>query len=242
MKHLHTQYLQVEGRASMERCIRESFKWCVDWGVEKIVMFTGTGEGPMYAVENLLIQEPFSAIQMIAVSPPTGKLYKADTSDSESPIVSSGVPPARKEFLREIGIPVISAHLPFSRAQASGTSDWTEAAQALGILGGGVALCVQAVLLACDAGEVQMGERVVAVSADTAISALASRTETFLSPSHGLLVEHFICRPRRYNISKPKHVLLNKLFDFWEGTSSNKNVIEGSATPLLAAPPSEKKR
>jgi hypothetical protein len=91
-------------------------------------------------------------------------------------------------------------------------SEWCRVAEALEILGGGFPLCVQAILVACDAGLVGVGERVTAVTADTALSALAARTESFLSPTEGLVVEHIFCRPARYDISRPKHQYMDCLW------------------------------
>lgn len=70
-----------------------------------------------------------------------------------------------------------------------------------------VSLCVQAVLMACDAGAIALGERVVVMSADSAFVVRACQSESFLSPHTGLVVEHVVCRPSTYNISKPHHYL-----------------------------------
>ena len=77
--------------------------------------------------------------------------------------------------------------------------------RAFGVLGGGFSFCIQAVLMACDAGAVAAGERVAAMSADTSLVVLASQSESFLSSFTGLLVNHIICRPMLYDISKRFH-------------------------------------
>ena len=116
---------------------------------------------------------------------------------------------------------MISAHFPFKTTSNRGRApEWNEAAEAFGVLGGGFSLCVQAVLVACDAGAVDAGERVVSMSADTSIVALASRTETFLSAHQGLIVEHIICRPMRYGISKPHHGALDNMGQFGDAAGS----------------------
>ena len=224
-----TTYVDAEGRPSMEACVRASFEFCRSQGIGKVVLFTGSGEGAMFAVDHFLTRQDFASIQMVAVTPPAGKLYRSTPGDDKSAIVSSGVQPARKDFLRDMGVPVISAHMPFKVTIGSAPPAWSETAEAFGVLGGGFSLCVQAVLMACDAGEVEMGERVVAASADTSIVAIASRTELFLAPHHGLLVEHIVCRPRRFNISKPHHVALEGMGRF--GTS---DVLEGVATESVS--------
>ena len=103
---------------------------------------------------------------------------------------------------------MVSAHLPFKPLGGpdSPTPHATIVGEVLSILGGGFPLCVQATLMACDSGAVEVGERVMAVSADTALVLLATRTETFLSASMGLLVEEIVCRPAMFNISKAAHM------------------------------------
>ena len=211
---LQTVYVEAEGKPSMEVCIRESFLFCRDHRIGKVVLFTGAGDGAMFAVDNFLTNQEFESIQMIAVTPPSGKRYRSDPFDESSVIVASGVSPEKKEFLRDMGVPVVSAHMPFKTSTGTGVAAWNETAEAFGILGGGFSLCVQAILMACDAGEVDAGERVVAASADTSIVAIASRTELFLAPHHGLLVEHIICRPRQFNISKSHHAALANMGRF----------------------------
>ena len=198
-----TRYFDGEGRDFMEPCLRHTFKWCDEHGVGKVVIFTGTGEGPMFAARNLL--PDYESITAVAVTPPAGRLYVRDPTKAERELVRSGVPPRIQQFLQAFGVPVISANLPFKRMEGDQASPWPQVERAYGVLGGGFSLCVQAVLVACDAGRVAVGERVAAATADTAIVAIASRTETFLSPTEGLLVEHILCRPSRYTISKMEH-------------------------------------
>lgn len=202
-----TYYFAEEGRPGMEECIRRSADWCVQTGITTMVIFTGTGVGPHYAAKELLVQERFKNLRVVAVTPPYGRPYRSDLNDPNSPLIHSGINPAMRDELTSLGVGIVSAHLPFKEMYdgKERTSEWTRVAEAFGILGGGFALCVQAILVACDAGLVEHGARVVAMSADTSIEAVGCRTETFLSPLEGLLVGHIICRPRRYNISKRLH-------------------------------------
>jgi hypothetical protein len=210
-----TRYFDGEGRAFMEPCLRHTFKWCADHHVGKVVIFTGTGEGPMFAARSLL--PDYENITAVAVTPPAGRLYVRDPTKAERELVRSGVPPRIHQFLQAFGVPVISANLPFKQIEGDQASPWPQVERAYGVLGGGFALCVQAVLVACDAGRVAVGERVAAATADTAIVVLAARSETFLSSTEGLLVEHILCRPRRYTISKMNHESL-----------AHRTAIEGS--------------
>src|SRR5258708_17133674 len=62
--------------------------------------------------------------------------------------------------------------------------------EALGIFGGSMALCVQAITMACDAGEVEIGEHVIALTSDTAILAQASNTDRMLGE---LIFREILC-------------------------------------------------
>ncbi len=73
----------------------------------------------------------------------------------------------------------------------------------LSLISGGLPLCVQAVLMACDAGHVEPGEEVISMSADTAIVARAAQTRWLFHPERGLEIREIICMPRYCNISRP---------------------------------------
>jgi hypothetical protein len=202
-----TIYFDAEGRASMEQCIKHAADWCVSKKIETLVIFSGTGDGPHYAATKILPTEPYKGLRVVAVTPPYGRPYKLNPNDPDSPLVHSGIKKAMRDDLTALQVDVVSAHLPFKERYdgKERTSEWTRVAESFGVLGGGFALCIQAILVACDAGFVAHGERVVALTADTALEAIACRTESFLAPLEGLLVGHVICRPARYNISKRIH-------------------------------------
>jgi uncharacterized protein len=202
-----TTYFDGEGRPAMLDCLCLAAEWCADESIATLVVFTGTGEGPHYVARELLVKDRYRNLRCVAVTPPYGRPYKVNPADPNSPVVRSGLNPALLDELEQLGVKVVSAHLPFKEIHAgqARTSEWARVAEAFGVLGGGFALCIQAVLVACDAGMVAHGERVVVASADTAFVVVACRTESFLSPTEGLLVEHIICRPRRYDVSKRYH-------------------------------------
>ena len=214
MRQEATNYVDGEGRNFMQGCISRSIEWCERAGLNKVVIFTGNGDGAHYAAKEILSREKYNHIMIIAVTPPVGREYRTNPADPASPMVRAGISPAMLDELSALGVSVVAAHLPFKGIQIGRerSSEWTRVAEAYGVLGGGFALCIQAVLVACDAGAVQSGERVVVASADTAFTAIASRTESFLSPKEGLLVEHIICRPLRYQISKPTHSMVEQMW------------------------------
>lgn len=231
-----THYVPGEGRRHMENCLAAAVARCSELSLTKLVVFTGTGEGPMYALRALLPQDDYSGIEMVAVTPPVGRPYRLDPRDSTSPIVQAGIASEVRAFLTGAGVPVVSAHLPFKPigGRSSPSADMTEIGEVLAILGGGFALCVQAVLMACDAGEVAMGERVVAATADTAIVVIATRTETFLSKRVGLLVEEIICRPAVFDISKAGHTYVHKMSESLEHDSAELDALDVPVASLEA--------
>lgn len=202
-----THYFDHEGRDYMRECLTLALRACVESGLQKLVIFTGTGEGPHFAATELRPQPPFEEIELVAVTPPFGRPYRERPGDPDSPVVNAGIHPAVRDELEALGVGLVSAHLPFKEMWdgRERRSEWSRVAEAYGVFGGGFALCIQALLIACDAGFVQNGERVVVAAADTGFIARATRTETFLSPFEGMLIEHIICRPERYSISKPAH-------------------------------------
>ena len=209
MIDMTTRYFDGEGRPYMNECIQCALRWSVERKIRSIVMFTSTGDGPHYAATNLLPQEEYKNLRLIAVTPPVGKTYYADPRDpTKSAIVAAGIPAARKDELLALGVQIIAGQLPFKEMHDGAgnmRSEWTRVTAAMGVLGGGFALCIQAALMACDAGEIEPGTLACALSADTAITLWASRSDVFLSPTDGMIVDHIICRPANYPISRAKH-------------------------------------
>jgi hypothetical protein len=118
---------------------------------------------------------------------------------------------SRTEFLlmrvrfEEQRVPIVRAHLPFDPIPANHRNhsilgqDITLIGNALGVFGGGMSLCVQAILMACDAGVVDEGEHVIALSADTSILARSAPTTRFLTD---FIVREIICKPLLLTISR----------------------------------------
>lgn len=201
-----TYYVSREGRASMNECLAIAVARCVELPCRKLVVFTGSGEGAVYVLQEIS-RTGVADIDVIAVTPPVGRPYRLDPRQKDSPIVQAGIPREVREFLENAGVAVVSAHLPFKAigGREGPRAEMTEMGETLSILGGGFALCVQAALVACDAGEVAVGERVVVATADTAILVAATRTESFLSKRSGLVVDEIFCRPAIFDISKAEN-------------------------------------
>lgn len=202
-----TAYLEQEGRSQMATCIDEAFSYAKASDITTMVMFTGSGDGPLLAAQNYLISPEHKKVRLIAVTPPYKKAYRSDPLVKDSPVVISGISSPMRDFLKGAGVEICSGQLLFKPLRVGGKldSEWSRVEAALSIMGGGLALCVQAIILACDAGYVNPRSQVVALTADTAIDAFAARTEDFLSETDGLIINHIICRPAKFTISKANH-------------------------------------
>ncbi|HEV2646374.1 MAG TPA: hypothetical protein VGU46_08440 [Acidobacteriaceae bacterium] len=187
-----TEYFLQEGRENLVRCLDATFEAAVAHNVAKIVIFTSAGKGVRMAVKDYLSQEKYSGIRIIAVTFPSHtKLPAGDPNDH-------CIQGETTEFLADHSIPVVRAHLPFEpiRSHNAGDGllgqDFSLIDNALRIFCGSMSLCVQAVLMASDAGYVDFGEHVMAMTSDTSILVRAATTSRFLTD---FIVREIICKP-----------------------------------------------
>ena len=250
---LPTVYVDGEGPAFLDRCMAAAFNFCKRSHIQVLVIFTSTGEGPCKALDEYLSKPEFSTVRLVAVTPPANKRYRDATGEP----VRAGIAGDRFRKLRDAEIPIVSARLPFRSMlvlpdpvdpelvvpPAPNFDTMNAVDRALGILGGGLSLCVQAVLMACDAGAVARGDTVVAMSADTAIVAHACQSESFLSPHAGLIVDHIVCRPRIYTISKRHHYVTQAWADEAVDGADDEDALlpAGADVPKLPPAPDERK-
>jgi hypothetical protein len=206
--NLSTIYLPGEGRTQLKTCMRYTFKFCAQAGIQKIVIFTATGEGPLLAVRKFLPQPRYRNIELIAVTLPSGRAYPIDPRSRDVGLTTPEIAVPIRKFLIDSGVPVITPDkLPFSSDGLEGDDRLRNVTltKAFDALGGGLSFCIQSALVACDHEAISVGERIAAMTSDTSIVAVASNTKAFLSPVEGFLLEHIICRPAIYNISKSRH-------------------------------------
>jgi uncharacterized protein len=202
-----TFYLAGEGVSHLDECLAITLEQCFELQVETLLIYTASGAGPIRAIDRLQVTASSSRLKLVAVTLPIGKAFINDLRlpEAEQKVVRGGLPPEVQERLEGSGVTIVPARLPFSSIAGAPADQWSTVDTAFGILGGGFSLCVQSVMVACDAGAIRQGERVAAMTADTAIIALATHTESFLSKYVGLIVEHVICRPSVYDVSKHEH-------------------------------------
>ena len=194
MKTFEFGLFDEEGAHNLAECSLLALKAAVESEATTLVIFTAAGDGVLKAIELGQTDPAFGRIRLIAVSFPPSR-------------VPEGQPKIDSAKFEDIGVPVVIAHLPFTPLTSAADKDGQRSRlrDILNIFGGGLALCVQAVTMACDAGKIEPGERVVAMSGDTAIVVLATSTEHMFDPTRGLVVERIVCKADRYAISRPDH-------------------------------------
>ncbi|MGP8174068.1 MAG: hypothetical protein ACLP7O_05920 [Terracidiphilus sp.] len=218
------EYFFHEGKENLEDCLRIAFETAVSRDVKTIVIFTGVGEGPRIAIEKYLSQPMFKEIQLIAVTFPYGQRFK-DGARIE-------ISPETLDFFIENGVPLLRAHLPFApitthfRQHGILGQDLTLIGDALKIFGGSMSLCVQAALVASDAGYLELGQHAICLTSDTAILARTSPTQDFLTD---FIIREILCKPMTLTVVKNE----KRLTPLPELTAAE---IEGGTTRVLLPP------
>jgi uncharacterized protein len=216
-------YFLQEGRDNLPECLKIAFQAARQQSIEKIVIFTARGEGVQMALENFCPLEEYGKIRLVAVTFPQGKEFSL-----EGKALEVKIPEETKKLLASHNVPIIRAHLPFDpiappfRDRGVLAQDLSLVESALNIFGGGMSLCVQAVILACDAGAVDLGEHVIAMTSDTAILVQAAATRRMLRE---LVVREILCKPAILSIGRKESQI--------EGRISPKMIEEASEKPVL---------
>jgi hypothetical protein len=194
-------YFLQEGRDNLLECLRVAFRAAANHNIEKMIIFTAHGLGVTMALDEFTSTPEFTNVKLIAVTFPVGQPF----SDAEGKPVDCVIGHELRRRFHEHSIPLLRAHMPFDPiATRSGdrgvlAHDLSLVESALDIFGGSMSLCVQAVMIACDAGEVEWGEHVIALTSDTAILAQAAPTRRMLTD---LAVREVLCKPAVYNIGR----------------------------------------
>lgn len=194
-----TEYFLKEGKGNLSQCLHATFEAVAAHNIKKVIIFTSAGQGIMTAIQDYCSQERFADIDLIAVTFPSQTQFSAgDPSDHK-------IPEHICDLLATKKIPVVRAHLPFDpiRSHYEGHGilgqDFSLVGNALRIFCGSMSLCVQAVLMASDAGHVGLGEHVIAMTSDTSILVRAAGTSRFLTD---LIVREIICKPVLLTVGK----------------------------------------
>lgn len=196
-----TVYFLQEGRENLLECLKLAFQAAKQQNVGTIVIFTAAGEGVRVALETFCVAPEYQQIKLVAVTFPSGKVF----TDKSGQQLKVEIPAADAALFAERGIPIVRAHLPFDpitpyyKERGVLGQDLTLVGEALNMFGVSMALCVQAIALACDAGTVALGEHVISLTSDTAILAQASSTRRMLGE---IVIREILCKPAVLTISR----------------------------------------
>ena len=193
-------YFEHEGRENWPlvlRLVKRVFQRRADLRSCKVVIFTAIGEGPAAAYN--LLQEWDAKIIAVTLPPDFAVIRDGQK-------VTPRVPPKAQAFFDGVGIPVVTARLPFQKIEgATAHNDQMDLiVNVISLFGGSFAQGVQAVLQACDHGLIEVGEKVIAVTGDSAAVVTASTTGKFLTRDEGLAIHEIICKPRNLTIARGK--------------------------------------
>jgi len=194
-----TEYFLQEGKENLTRCLQATFAAALAHNVKKVIIFTSAGRGVTMAIQDYCSQEKFADVQLIAVTFPSQLQFTAGDPSEHA------IPSDVAEQFAAKKIPIVRAHLPFDpiRSHYEGQGilgqDFSLIGNALRIFCGSMSLCVQAVLMASDAGYVALGDHVIAMTSDTSILVRAAGTSRFLTD---LIVREIICKPVLLTIGK----------------------------------------
>jgi uncharacterized protein len=208
-----TTYFLQEGRDNLHECLKVSFQAAVQQGIDKMIIFTAYGDGVKIALEQFCSSPEYEHIKLVAVTFPAGKRF---TNPQNEPVLVTLAEDVAA-MMRKHDVPLVRAHLPFDPIEP-GAALQTTVGRGFNLLGetlnmfcGSMSLCVQSVALACDAGYVEAGDHVIALTSDTSILATAAVTRRMLSQ---LVVREIICKPAILTIGRkeasPKMLLAAK--------------------------------
>jgi|SRR5579864_2999242 len=190
-------YLQ-EGKENLRQTIEIAIDAARAHRIETLVIFTSQGDGVRLAHD--LIKDG-GGIDLVAVTFPQGMTFLDDKGEP----FTSEISPEHRQMFADENIPLVRAHLPFApippyfKDRGVLANDLSLVENALSIFGGSMGLCVQSVLMACDAGAIPIGEHVIACTSDTAILARATCTTRLL---RDFIVREILCKPAIFDIGK----------------------------------------
>ncbi|MCR4398698.1 MAG: hypothetical protein NUV93_07030 [Firmicutes bacterium] len=192
-------YFESEGRENLGKVLSLVKARVMGSTIHKVIVFTRDGEGPLRAAEML------QGVQIVAVTFPYKQRFRdSERVDNGESIVPGTSSPEVVRKLVERGIRLVRGTMPFQPVVIPYAKDpkIEGIKHALCLFGTGMSLCIQSILMATDAGEVEPGEEVAAMSADTAIVATGALSHWLFHPEEGMEVREIVCKPRVLTVSK----------------------------------------
>lgn len=200
-KSSSTFYFYKEGRENLPKTLELVLKRAKSRRVKKLIIFTRDGDSAFQAAKLC------DGLSVIAVTFPYKQRFtERDDKGNERDFVAPTSMPEVAERLRKAGVSLVRGTMPFQQVVIPYVRDPKVEGikHALGLFGDGLSLCVQAVLMATDAGEIEPAEEVVSMSADTAIVATGTSSHWLFHPAEGMEIREIICKPRVLTVSRDK--------------------------------------
>ncbi|MBD3401025.1 MAG: hypothetical protein GF399_11955 [Candidatus Coatesbacteria bacterium] len=156
----------------------------------KAVIFSSKGDGPAHIHET----HPELKSRIIVVTYPFGSLNEEDNEKRYEGLNN----------IKDLGYEVLSANPSFSDiAVPEGMEPKRRAIiETLRMFGGGMILCVEAILMVRDANKFDDNEIVISACSDTAIVATATRSKMLFYPSLGMEIKEILCKPYNLQLSR----------------------------------------
>lgn len=185
----YTIYFLTEGKDSLAKCLELSFRRAKATGIKTVVIFTANGQGIELACTKYLANKEYEGVRVVGVSFPYGRVPSDALHISED----------RLNLFERFAIPIVRSASPLDELPIPDRSSRNLVRRTLELFSGGTPLCIQAVLIACDAGLIQPGAHVITMSADTSLIVKASVSSKFFAM---FAIREFICKPLIRDVSK----------------------------------------
>jgi hypothetical protein len=195
---LDTVLFNDEGRENVKDTIQAVVHFVNHFAVASVIVFAASAEN-VVVLRNTLPERT----RLVAVTFPAG--FTAEVGGQATFV---GMPSqADRRRLIDARVELVQGVMPFRGLGVAESEQIQTIRRLLDLFGGGMQLCVQSVLMACDAGSIVPNERCIAMSADTAILVRGENAFRFLEPESRFAIEHVICKPVRYSITKPQQAI-----------------------------------
>jgi hypothetical protein len=190
---LETEIFETEGKQNVNAVIDIVSAAAANFSIDTVIVFAAAAD-KVLRLRKTVTQN----VSVIAVTFPAGMVAHSEGSE----LVYIGMPSSEdRAALRKEGIQLVQGVMPFrALGEISPVPDVLRRTFAL--FGGGTELCVQAVLMASDAGHLREGDRCLVMSADTALIMRAGNAFRFLRDTSRVVIEHILCKPASYQISR----------------------------------------
>ncbi len=190
-------YFKKEGRMNIDDTFNLVKRRALKLNIKKIFVFSANGESVLEIAKLCSDCE----LNIYAVTfPYKQKFYKNNEEVIETGIVNDDI----KKMLQELDVKIIQGVMPFQDIIIPDAKDvkLSTIINTLSLFGGGMQLCIEAVIMAFEEGVIEEGEEVISCSADTAIVASGSFKRLMFSPFEGMEIKEIICKPRNLTLTR----------------------------------------